>query len=155
VSPLICLLTLGTAFGVKRTEIDCSPWQKPVTDNVTRLSRVLHCTKYLLDEDPELSHKTSKAAGCSPLHVALRKCGRFEPLMRELLTRDGDKMIIKLRNTCGDLPLHVACAVGVPIHILDLIDSTMQAPCSRGNQDSSPPSPRVVHKRFRLHSCLS
>lgn len=139
VSPLIRLLTLGTAFGVKRTEIDCSPWQKPVTDNVTRLSRILDCAKYLLDKDPELLHKTSKATGCSPLHVALRNYGCFEPLIRELLARDGDKTIIKLRNIYGDLPLHVACAVGVPIHVLGLIlDNTIQAPCSWSNQDSSP-----------------
>jgi ankyrin repeat protein len=139
VSPLIRLLTLGTAFGLKRTEIDCSPWQKPVTDNVSRLSRILDCAKHLLDKDPELLHKTSNATGCSPLHVALRNYGRFEPLIRELLARDGDKTIIKLRNIYGDLPLHVACAVGVPIHVLRLIlDSTIQAPCSWSNQDASP-----------------
>jgi ankyrin repeat protein len=139
VSPLIRLLTLGTAFGVKRTEIDSSPWQKNVTDNVTRLSRILDCAKYLLGKDPELLYKTSKATGCSPLHVALRNYGRFEPLIRELLARDTDKSNIKLRNIYGDLPLHVACAVGVPIHVLGMIlDSTMQAPCSWSNQDSSP-----------------
>jgi ankyrin repeat protein len=139
VSPLIRLLTLGTAFGVKRTEIDCSPCQKPVTDNVTRLSRILDCAKYLLDKDPELLRKTSNATGCSPLHVALRNYGRFEPLIRELLARDDDKTIIKLRNIYGDLPLHVACAVGVPIHVLGLIlDNTMQAQCSWSDQDSSP-----------------
>jgi hypothetical protein len=106
----------------------------------------LHCQRRLCRNpslndglSSELSHKTSKAAGCSALYVALRNYGHFEPLMRELLARDGDKTIIELRNMHGDLPLCVACAVGVPIYILDLIlDSTMQALCSRGNQDCLP-----------------
>jgi ankyrin repeat protein len=130
VSPLIRLLSLGTTFGVKKSDIDSSPWAL-ATEGRSRLSRVQSCAKYLLEEDPELIHKCSRATGCSPLHVALRNYGNYSPLISELVEKDQKNAMIKLRNHYGDLPLHTACSVGVPIDVLRLIlERTIAATCS-------------------------
>ena len=132
VSPLIRLLTLGTSFGFKQQQlstpcsIDSSPWrtrssQAADFDDLSRLSRVLDCAKYLLTEKPMLISTSSKATGCSPLHVALRNYGNFAPLVKELLVHDVHNKMVQLRNHYGDLPLHVATSVGVPIEVLRLI----------------------------------
>lgn len=128
VSPLIRLLSTGNSFGVLQPqqrpfpdEIHVSPWRRSETDDQARLKRVLAVTKCLLDGDPELLHRCSKVSGCTPLHVALRNYGSYEPLIQELLRRDHSKGTLKLRNSYGDLPIHVACSVGVPLRVLRLV----------------------------------
>lgn len=128
ISPLIRLLTLGNSFGVVQPqrrpfadEIHVSPWRKAETEDHARLKRVLAVTRYLLDDDPELLHRCSKVSGCAPLHVALRNYGSYEPLIEELLQRDPTNEVLKLRNSYGDLPIHVACSVGVPLRVLRLV----------------------------------
>jgi hypothetical protein len=127
-SPLIRLLTLGNSFGVVQAqrrpladEIHMSPWRKSETEEHARLKRVLTVTRCLLDDFPDLLHRCSKVSGCTPLHVALRNYGSYEPLIQELLQRDPSNEILKVRNSYGDLPIHVACSVGVPLRVLQLV----------------------------------
>jgi hypothetical protein len=146
VSPLIRLLTLGTSFGVPRHHhhhrnsfINSSPWPRimdTAVEDVDRLSRVLNCAQLLLRSNPSLISECSRATGCSPLHVALRNYGNYAPLIKLLMEHDcGDDRMIKLRNSYGDLPLHVACSVGVPLEVLHLVlQCTIRAdPTHKGN----------------------
>ena len=120
-SPLIRLLTMGTSFGVQRSEIEFSPWSSSRNEDRTRLNRILEVAKFLLKEDPTLIYKPSHVTGCSPLHVALRNYGDYFPLIDLLTSKDEPGKLIKLRNHYGDLPLHVASSVGVPHDVLKLI----------------------------------
>jgi hypothetical protein len=143
-SPLIRLLTMGTSFGVKRNEIDFSPWRTSSTEDHPRLLRILEVTKYLLKEDPTLIHQCSRVTGCPPLHVALRNYGDYSPLIEELVSRDESNKTMKLRNLYGDLPLHVASSVGVPLDVLKLIvERTMAATGSENQNNNSLPNPLV------------
>lgn len=126
-SPLIRLLTLGNSFNHLPTQTATKAAHKirsktKEPDNETlRLNRVLKATKLLLDNDPTLIYHRSRVTNCTPLHVALRNYGNFEPLIRELLERDTLNDAIKARNLYGDLPIHVACSVCVPLQVLGLI----------------------------------
>jgi len=125
-SPLIRLLTMGNAFHSSPSpkEVRESSWEQQPEDSdndALRLQRVLHATRLLLDDDPGLLVSCSKVTKCSPLHVALRNYGNFAPLIEELLERDISGKMIQLRNYYGDLPIHVACSVGVPFEILGLV----------------------------------
>jgi hypothetical protein len=125
-SPLIRLLTMGNAFhsSPSQKEVGESSWEQQPKDSDNdelRLQRVLHATRLLLDDDPGLLLSCSKVTKCSPLHVALRNYGNFAPLIEELLERDMHGKMIQLRNHYGDLPIHVACSVGVPFEILGLV----------------------------------
>jgi hypothetical protein len=125
-SPLIRLLTMGNAFHSSPSpkEVRESSWEQQPKDSdndVLQLQRVLHATRLLLDDDPDLLVWCSKVTKCTPLHVALRNYGNFAPLIEELLERDTSGKMIQLRNCYGDLPIHVACSVGVPFEILGLV----------------------------------
>ena len=83
-----------------------------------RLERVLLCTRLLLRWKPSLIQQTSPTTGCTPLHVAIRNYGNFLPLIREIAERSPCATIMQHRNRFGDLPIHVACSVGVPMEVL-------------------------------------
>ena len=114
-SPLILLLTLGTS---SEGESPTSETAEAHEGANSRLEYVLNVTKILLDDDPSLLFQNSRVSQCSPLHVALRNYGTYEPLITELIVRDTTRKLFKHRNLYGDLPLHVACSVGVPLSVL-------------------------------------
>eukprot|EP00536_Pseudo-nitzschia_multiseries_P000867 jgi/Psemu1/294196/fgenesh1_pm.11_\ len=126
-SPLIRLLTMGNSFNnsqsnsSKTSRVYQSQQQTSNNSDASRSQRVLRATKLLLDDDPTLLFQCSRITECTPLHVALRNYGNYEPLIRELLKRDPCNEMIRVRNLYGDLPIHVACSVGVPLQILHLI----------------------------------
>ena len=137
VSPLIRLLTTGTSFGIKRPTVGASPSSYGSTEDRSRMLRIIEVTKYFLEQDPELLYQCSNFTGCSPLHVALRNYGTCLPLIEELVSRDRRKSMVKLRNHYGDLPLHVASSVGVPMAVLKLIVyETRIAATNNQNQNS-------------------
>ncbi|GKY98366.1 hypothetical protein MPSEU_000794200 [Mayamaea pseudoterrestris] len=124
---LVRLFSLGTSFGYSPPSLGAprmlanlsSPLQ---VDESGRLERMLEITHRLLLWRPSLLHAKSSVTGCTPLHVAIRNYGNFDRLIRELLLHQDDcQCIMQHRNVYGDLPLHVACAVGVPMDILHLI----------------------------------
>jgi hypothetical protein len=122
-SPLVRLFSIGTSFGylpgtlpTMRTAMESS-----TTDQEQRLKRILECTRTLLRWNPRLIYQFSKCTGCSPLHVAIRNYGNSAEIVRELIERDTSGAVMRHRNHYGDLPLHVACAVGVPMDILRLV----------------------------------
>ncbi|KAG7363074.1 ankyrin repeat domain protein [Nitzschia inconspicua] len=117
-SPLIFLLTTGNSFN----DGDVSfATQSSLPQLNGRLERVFELTKLLLDDDPGLLSSCSKVSGCSPMHAALRNYGTFEPLIQELINRGTRHQLMDCRNMYGDLPLHVACSVGVPMKVLLLV----------------------------------
>ncbi len=125
-SPFIRLLTMGKGFDLSVSNNKprrLSRWQQRKESNkeTFRLERVLHATRILLDDDPSLLFTTSNVTKCTPLHVALRNYGRFTPLIQELLDRDRANKMIQTRNCYGDLPIHVACSVGVPFDVFGLV----------------------------------
>ena len=95
----------------------------------------------MLTQCPLLIRKGSRATGCSPLHVALRNFGNFAPLVKELLKYDEANYMVQLRNTYGDLPLHVATSVGVPIDVLRLV--LQRTVASIPHRDDGSPHPLV------------
>jgi hypothetical protein len=133
-SPLILILTLGHSSDLKyhpSTTIGAQEGEG------VRLDRVLQVTKLLLDDDPSLLFQFSRVSQCSPLHVALRNYGTFEPLILELTQRDKKRKLLKHRNLYGDLPLHVACSVGVPQAVLKLVlHETISVSCSFESNES-------------------
>jgi hypothetical protein len=120
-SPLIRLLSMGTSFGSNGADYESVSSIVSGGAGHTRLENILDATKYLLDRDPSLVKLCSRITGCSPLHVALRNYGDYDPLIREIVSRDPSGVAMTVRNHFGDLPLHVACSVGVPIAVLRLI----------------------------------
>ena len=130
-APLIQLFSLGTSFGIlsaARTLIPPGGDALDETINAPRLERIFRTTRRLLEWNPRLIYHMSSTTGCSPLHVALRNYGNQTLLIRELLYYDTDRndgggygRLVTHRNRYGDLPLHVACAVGVPLNILRLV----------------------------------
>jgi len=131
-SPLVRLFSLGTSFGVLPpcSSLSLPPFNTTNQEQMDprRLNRILRCTKCLLKANPTLIYRHARSTGCSPLHVAIRNYGNFIELIRELVRADEKGIIMKHRNHYGDLPLHVACSVGVPIKILQLIlDRTLVA----------------------------
>lgn len=115
VSPLIRLLSLGTSFGLNQTR-DAS-----VSKESPRLARLLECARCLVDGDSSIVHTRSRSTQCTALHVALRNYGDCFSITRLLLEADGENFMIKQRNLYGDLPLHVASSVGVPMSVLRLV----------------------------------
>ena len=94
-----------------------------------RLDRVLRCTRLLLRWKPSLLQTTSPTTGCTPLHVAIRNYGNFLPLIREIAERS-PTTIMQHRNRFGDLPIHVACSVGVPMEVLRFLLARSLVACS-------------------------
>jgi hypothetical protein len=135
-SPLIRLLSMGTSFGSIGTDYESPSSVLSGETGYARLEHILDATKYLLEQDPSLINLCSRITGCSPLHVALRNYGDYAPLIRELVSRDPSGIILTLRNHYGDLPLHVACSVGVPIAVLRLI---LEYTLTASRQDSEDP----------------
>jgi hypothetical protein len=115
VSPIIRLLSLGTSFGLKQMR-DAS-----VSKESPRLGRLLECARCLIKGDPSIVHTRSRSTQCTALHVALRNYGDFNSIIQLLLLADGENFMIKQRNLYGDLPLHVASSVGVPMSVLRLV----------------------------------
>jgi len=120
-SPLVRLFSLGTSFGV----LPASPFTvrgSKTQIGLSRIDRIVRCTRTLLEWDPRLIGRCSTSTGCSPLHAALRNYGNCYALIQELMqfvAEDGG--VLTHRNKVGDLPLHVACAVGVPFDVLRLV----------------------------------
>jgi hypothetical protein len=115
VSPLVRLLSLGTSFGLNQTQ-DAS-----VSKESPRLGRLLECARCLIEGDPSIVHTRSRSTQCTALHVALRNYGDLYSIIQLLLEADGENFMIKQRNLYGDLPLHVASSVGVPMSVLRLV----------------------------------
>jgi len=153
-TPLLQLLTMGNSFGITTGAIpsetslfSVSPRAGLVagvvpSETTMRLDRILLCTRLLLRWDPSLIHQTSKTTGCSPLHVAIRNYGNCVPLVREIAERS-DRMMGH-RNHFGDLPLHVACSVGVPMDILRLVLARTLMVTSPPSSDSPSESPHPL-----------
>ena len=149
-SPLIRLLTMGNSSHSVSTSdkmLKSSLWRKNqrLDNENSRFQRVLKVTKLLLDDDPNLLHQSSRLTGCAPLHVALRNYGNFEPLIQELLIRDSSNDMMKVRNSYGDLPLHVACSVGVPLHVLGMIvERTVSVTRNSSLEEDEGRSPAII-----------
>lgn len=114
-------------------------------DVTQRLELFLQAIQLLLQHDPELLYRVSSCTKCNVLHVALRNYGNFQPLIQCLLQADtwsqqveqhdvtlsdstksssSSRPLLPLvlqTNQYGDLPLHVACSVGVPWNVLALL----------------------------------
>ena len=74
------------------------------------------CVELLLQEHPSVLYQRVSGTGCTVLHVALRQ---YVPeIFQRLVQADAQGSLWSVRNRFGDLPLHVACAVGVPPHVL-------------------------------------
>lgn len=148
-SPLIRLLTMGNSFNVTASPMKARKFStrghkaKDLDKHKLRLQRILHATKILLDDDPELLHKSSNVTKCTPLHIALRNYGNFTPLIQELLDRDLDKQMVRTRNCYGDLPIHVACSVGVSSDVLALIGEKTARISAIGNSPTGEEHPLV------------
>ena len=86
-----------------------------------RLVRLLDCARCLIQSNDKLLHTRSRSTQCTALHVALRNYGDYFPIIHLLLESDAENFMVKQRNLYGDLPLHVACSVGVPMNVLRLV----------------------------------
>lgn len=128
VSPLIRLLSLGTSFGLNQTRDSAMAKESP------RLVRLLECARCLIQNDIKMLHTRSRSTQCTALHVALRNYGDYFPIIQLLLRSDAENFMIKQRNLYGDLPLHVATAVGVPMSVLRLVlEKTVDAVKKHGD----------------------
>lgn len=132
-SPLIYLLTTGNSANIRGSLFEhCISH----ADGDRLMEPVLQMTEALLDDDPTLLSLSSQLSQCSALHAALRNYGTYEPLIRELIHRDASHQLVQHRNMYGDLPLHVACSVGVPYNILLLVlEETAKVPLDMRNTD--------------------
>ena len=130
--PLIRLLSLnssGCSTPIDRTTASADMDSSSSSNNNknSKLDRMVTMVRTLLDKNPDWLFNKSITSGCTVLHIALRAFGNSEPLIRLLLDRDPENAQLAKRNVFGDLPLHVACAVGVPMSILhSLLERT---PC--------------------------
>ena len=146
-SPLIRLLTMGNSFNVTASPMKARKFStrghkaKDLDKSKLRLQRILHVTKIFLDDDPGLLHKSSNVTKCTPLHIALRNYGNFIGLIQELLDRDLDKQMVRTRNCYGDLPIHVACSVGVPSDVLALMSEKTARVSATGNSPTGEEHP--------------
>jgi len=82
---------------------------------------LLASVKLLMEKDSLSLTCTSKLTGCSVIHLALRNHGHHVQLINLLLSHPDSKNLMGLRNRFGDIPLHVACSVGVPLDVLKTI----------------------------------
>jgi hypothetical protein len=134
-SPLIRLFTIGSSLGSRTSKSSGD-------EETSQPRRILEATKYVLQRDPSAMSKRSKLTDCSPLHAALRNFGNYLPLINVLTSRPESNEIMAHRNRFGDLPLHVACSVGVPFEILSrIVDCTIAAakPSNLGSPFSAHP----------------
>ncbi len=125
-SPFIRLLTTGNGLDLwasptKARKFSRDNQRKRIDNDARRLQRVLDATRILLDDDPDLLFHRSTVTNCTPLHIAIRNYGKFAPLIQQLLDRDPTNKMVQTRNYYGDLPIHVACSVGVPFDVLGLL----------------------------------
>ena len=147
VSPLMRLLSLSDSHVVDDSKLLLTnpPPQKE------EVQRVLECAQYLVSHNPGRMWQVSKTSGCTPLHVVLRNYGNCLDMVQFLLQQDPDNRLVSQRNVFGDLPLHVACLVGVPLPVLRLvIDKTVAAAAAAAR--NCPPPPR--DDRLVVHSLL-
>lgn len=107
-SPLIRFLASGYS-----SNLNPHPHAKP--------GKLLQYCKLFIDWDPRIVSVLSKATSCSILHIAIRNYGNLFLFIEELLKFEGVRDFLAHRNRYGDLPLHVACAAGVPTQVLRLI----------------------------------
>ena len=155
-SPLVYLLSLGNArithaqttprkaLFLRGNDHDhdniCSHTQSTSNSNNVLLREAI---QYLLQSYPELLNTRAQMTQCTPLHIALCNYGDDIPLMKCFLlgpdytsTTDTSSTSINPQilpclqqsNQFGDLPLHVACSVGVPVSVLRwVLEGTVQA----------------------------
>jgi hypothetical protein len=118
-------------LGGDKDDIECSPLIRllsarllpgqATTEDGAWLATLLECSELLLERDASTFTTMSKMTGCSPIHVALRNYGNYAGLIRMLISRPGSNELMAHRNCFGDLPLHVACSVGVSFDVLKTI----------------------------------
>lgn len=108
-SPLIRLLTARPLPGVAAHQ------------DHSRLEILLECVILLLERDSSSLTTMSKLTGCSVVHIALRNYGYYAPLINKLVATPAARTLMAHRNRVGDLPVHVACSVGVPFDVLKTI----------------------------------
>lgn len=125
-SVLIRLFSLGTSFALVPA-ITASTSDKTMqrdsckSSKDPRLQRIFLCAQMLLEDDPSTLICFSKITGCSPLHTVLRNYGNVPQLVSEIIKLDVNGVLVRHRNHYGDLPLHTACSVGVPMDVLRAI----------------------------------
>lgn len=143
------------------------------TLDICRLNRILKCIQMLLDWDPMLLYRKSSMTNCSVLHVAIRNYGNYKPIIDELLLRNCRSFetkrseildqtshrfwLLHHRNRFGDLPIHVACSVGVPMNVLETIlnESTFSGRQGKHYKGNSIVGINSSHVSYRVpHSAL-
>lgn len=94
------------------------------TECANKLARICSTVQLLL-QFPSVTfpHGRTQTTGCTALHVALRRHATNLPLLTILLDNDKCHSYLMTRtcNHNGDLPIHVACRVGVTIDVFKLI----------------------------------
>ena len=104
------------------------------------MDRIMDNARYVIEKNPSRLHDVSTTSGCTVLHVALRNYGNHHGLVEFLLDLDTDNRLVAHRNVFGDLPLHVACLVGVPWQVLRLVlDKTLLAGTNSSRQEPTVP----------------
>jgi hypothetical protein len=172
-SPLIRLLSIGNATPLSRlspkisSTLECSTPTTTLTTTAASKTHpssklLLEATRFFLQEFPFLLDQTALTTKCTPLHVALRNYGNYDQLIQCFVLKDGNHpdthnrnktnmppLILKSlqqENNFGDLPIHVASSVGVPVSILKLIlEGTLEATSSLSNNKS-----KNKHQAFNL-----
>jgi hypothetical protein len=93
-----------------------------------RFARIMRAVQMLIDWDPTLLYQTSDASDGTPLHECIIHYGNYFPLVDAIIQRDQEisksnsvPPLVHRRNRFGDLPLHLACTVGAPIDVLQLL----------------------------------
>jgi len=108
---LVKLFSLGSS--IESRTLPGNPRVSPTTSaGLPSIGQLIMTTRRLLDNDPSLLYRNSRLTGCSPLHTAIRNYGNVSELIRLLIGRDNQCILLKHRNHYGDLPLHVAASVG-------------------------------------------
>lgn len=133
---LIRLLSMGEckySENLLRFECTQQQWFRTLTQAV----------KLLL---PDAHQLTGNMTDCTLLHVAIRNYGFCSPLVTTIMDhyhqttiRDG-LSVFRSRNIAGDLPLHLACRVGVPMETLTrILHHTLEADqlCASSHEDRS------------------
>ena len=134
-SPLIRLLSLNDSQNIENRHL--SPGQ---TCSGKPMDRIMDNARYVIEKNPSRLHDVSTTSGCTVLHVALRNYGNHHGLVEFLLDLDTDNRLVAHRNVFGDLPLHVACLVGVPWEVLRLVlDKTLSAGTNSSRQEPTVP----------------
>lgn len=88
-------------------------------------STILHAAEQLLQLDGRgIIDTVSDVTGCSALHWAVRNFNNSLDLVKLLVNANPE--LVHHRNHYGDLPIHVACATGVSIGILEFLLQAME-----------------------------